>query len=208
MSKRARNDHEPAPAELPAWDEIVSEHSGRVYRLAYRLTGNRHDAEDLTQEVFVRVFRSLHTYRPGNFEGWLHRITTNLFLDQARRRSRIRFDGLPEDADNRLPGAGAGPEDRSLERTFDADVEQALQALPADFRAAVVLCDVEGLSYEEIAQALGVKMGTVRSRIHRGRAMLREALAHRAPSEGRVRYLGPLTPAQPPLGRADLGPAT
>ena len=80
--------------ELPSWEEIVRAHSARVYRLAYRLTGNQHDAEDLTQEVFVRVFRSLSSYTPGTFEGWLHRITTNLFLDSARRRQRIRFEGL------------------------------------------------------------------------------------------------------------------
>ena len=71
----------------PSWDEVVRAHSGRVYRLAYRLTGNQHDAEDLTQEVFVRVFRSLANYTPGTFEGWLHRITTNLFLDMVRASS-------------------------------------------------------------------------------------------------------------------------
>jgi RNA polymerase sigma-70 factor (ECF subfamily) len=185
------------PEGVPSWDEIVSRHSDRVYRLAYRLTGNRPDAEDLTQEVFVRVFRSLHTYTPGTFEGWLHRITTNLFLDQARRKQRIRFDALPEDADNRLPSAAVGPETASMDQQFDADVEAALAVLPADFRAAVVLCDVEGLSYEEIADVLDVKMGTVRSRIHRGRAMLRKELAHRAPSPGRVRHLGPDLAGQP-----------
>ena len=78
---------------------MVRDHSARVYRLAYRLTGNTHDAEDLTQEVFVRVFRSLDTYTPGTFEGWLHRITTNLFLDMARRRQRIRFEGLAEETE-------------------------------------------------------------------------------------------------------------
>lgn len=78
----------------PSWDDVVRDHSARVFRLAYRLTGNRHDAEDLTQEVFVRVFRSLDSYQPGTFEGWLHRITTNLFLDQARRKQRIRFDAI------------------------------------------------------------------------------------------------------------------
>jgi RNA polymerase sigma-70 factor (ECF subfamily) len=177
---------------VPSWDEIVEQHSARVFRLAYRLTGNRHDAEDLTQEVFVRVFRSLHTYTPGTFEGWLHRITTNLFLDQARRKSRIRFDALPDDADNRLPGRVPAPEASYVDMRFDGDVERALSELPPDFRAAVVLCDVEGLSYEEIADVLGVKMGTVRSRIHRGRNLLRKALAHRAPSVGRVRQSGPL----------------
>jgi RNA polymerase sigma-70 factor (ECF subfamily) len=181
----------PATEGVPTWEEIVDRHSDRVYRLAYRLTGNRPDAEDLTQEVFVRVFRSLHTYTPGTFEGWLHRITTNLFLDQARRKARIRFDALAEDAESRLPSKMAGPDTHLVETLFDDDVEAALAALPPDFRAAVVLCDIEGLSYEEIADVLGVKMGTVRSRIHRGRSMLRKALAHRAPRAGRLRYSGP-----------------
>jgi RNA polymerase sigma factor (sigma-70 family) len=163
----------------PTWDEVVREHSGRVYRLAFRLTGNRHDAEDLTQEVFVRVFRSLSRYTPGTFEGWLHRITTNLFLDMARRRQRIRFEGLGEDAADRLRGREPSPERAFEERSLDADVQAALDALVPEYRAAVVLCDIEGLSYEEIAATLGVKLGTVRSRIHRGRAQLRAALAHR-----------------------------
>lgn len=196
--------HPPTPAEseaagsaavegaVPTWDEVVSQHSARVYRLAYRLTGNRHDAEDLTQEVFVRVFRSLDGYTPGTFEGWLHRITTNLFLDQARRRQRIRFDALSDERADRLRSTGPTPDVAYADRTFDDDVEAALATLPPDFRAAVVLCDVEGLTYEEIAQILDAKLGTVRSRIHRGRAMLRRALAHRAPGAGRTRYAGPV----------------
>ena len=110
----------------PTWEEIVREHSARVYRLAYRLTGNRHDAEDLTQEVFVRVFRSLSSYTPGTFEGWLHRITTNLFLDQVRRKQRIRFDALPDDADDRLPGREHGPERAWEHNNLDHDVQAAL----------------------------------------------------------------------------------
>ncbi|WP_380161367.1 RNA polymerase sigma factor SigE [Kineococcus sp. R86509] len=165
----------------PTWEEVVRDHSARVYRLAYRLTGNRHDAEDLTQEVFVRVFRSLSNYQPGTFEGWLHRITTNLFLDQVRRKQRIRFDALADDVNDKLPSTDVGPERAFEHRNLDDDVQKALDALPPDFRAVVVLCDIEGLSYEEIAATLGVKLGTVRSRIHRGRAQLRAALAHRAP---------------------------
>ncbi|MFC7219854.1 RNA polymerase sigma factor SigE [Streptomyces polyrhachis] len=165
----------------PSWEEIVSAHSGRVYRLAYRLTGNQHDAEDLTQEVFVRVFRSLSTYTPGTFEGWLHRITTNLFLDQVRRKQRIRFDSLGDDAAERLPSREPTPHQYFNDTHFDADVQQALDTLAPEFRAAVVLCDIEGLSYEEIAATLGVKLGTVRSRIHRGRSHLRKALKHRSP---------------------------
>jgi RNA polymerase sigma factor (sigma-70 family) len=169
----------------PSWDDVVREHGNRVYRLAYRLTGNAHDAEDLTQDVFVRVFRSLADYTPGTFEGWLHRITTNLFLDRMRRQQKIRFDALPEDTE-RLAGREASPEAVYSEAHLDADIEAALAALPPDFRAAVVLCDIEQLSYEEIAQTLGVKLGTVRSRISRGRAMLRAALADRAPRESRA----------------------
>jgi RNA polymerase sigma-70 factor (ECF subfamily) len=171
-----------APWVAPSWEQIVAEHSARVYRLAYRLTGNRHDAEDLTQETFVRVFRSLSQYTPGSFEGWLHRITTNLFLDGARRRARIRMDALGDDAD-RVPSSAetAAPERGFEHGNLDHDVQRALDALSPQFRAAVVLCDIEGLSYEEIAVTLGVKLGTVRSRIHRARAQLRESLAHRAP---------------------------
>src|SRR5687767_11297049 len=164
----------------PSWDEVVRTHSARVFRLAYRLTGNRHDAEDLTQDVFVRVFRSLGDYTPGTFEGWLHRITTNLFLDNVRRKQRIRFDALPDDAE-RLAGKTPSPATEIDDRLFDPDVQRALDALAPEFRAAVVLCDIEGLSYEEIAATLGIKLGTVRSRIHRGRSQLRKALAHRSP---------------------------
>jgi RNA polymerase sigma factor (sigma-70 family) len=166
----------------PSWDDIVTEHSSRVYRWAYRLTGNRQDAEDLTQDVFVRVFRSLSTYRPGSFEGWLHRITTNLFLDGVRRTSRQRtwpLDGLG--AAERIPDTDGGPEQILTDAGLDDDLQAALDSLPPDFRLAVLLADVEGLPYEQIAETLGVKPGTVRSRIHRGRRQMREALQHRRP---------------------------
>ncbi|WP_230423745.1 RNA polymerase sigma factor SigE [Streptomyces radicis] len=191
----------------PSWEEIVSTHSARVYRLAYRLTGNQHDAEDLTQEVFVRVFRSLSTYTPGTFEGWLHRITTNLFLDSVRRKQRIRFDALGEDAADRLPSREPTPQQHFNDTHFDADVQQALDTLAPDFRAAVVLCDIEGLSYEEIATTLGVKLGTVRSRIHRGRSHLRKALRHRSPRERGARDESVLAAAQgaPAAGFAEEG---
>ena len=184
-----REPAQPEPAQpeqpewnLPTWEEIVRTHSARVYRLAYRLTGNPHDAEDLTQEVFVRVFRSLASYTPGTFEGWLHRITTNLFLDWARRKQRIRFEGLADEMAHRLPGSEPTPAEAFDDNHLDDDVQAALKALPPEYRAAVVLCDIEGFSYEEIAATLGVKLGTVRSRIHRGRAQLRAALGHRRPT--------------------------
>jgi RNA polymerase sigma factor (sigma-70 family) len=176
---------DPAPAAAwvpPSWEDIVRDHSARVYRLAYRLTGDKHDAEDLTQEVFIRVFRSLSTYAPGTFEGWLHRITTNLFLDGVRRKQRIRIDAIGDESE-RHPATGElhNPERRFEHANLDLDVQRALGDLSPEYRAAVVLCDIEGLSYEEIAVTLGIKLGTVRSRIHRARAQLRRSLAHRSP---------------------------
>jgi RNA polymerase sigma-70 factor (ECF subfamily) len=166
---------------MPSWDELVRQHADRVYRLAYRLSGNQHDAEDLTQETFIRVFRSVQNYQPGTFEGWLHRITTNLFLDMVRRRARIRMEALPEDYD-RVPSDQPNPEQIYHDARLGPDLQAALDSLPPEFRAAVVLCDIEGLSYEEIGATLGVKLGTVRSRIHRGRQALRDHLATRSGS--------------------------
>jgi RNA polymerase sigma-70 factor (ECF subfamily) len=173
------------------WQAIVEQHASRVYRLAYHLTGNQHDAEDLTQDVFVRVFNSLSQYKPGTFEGWLHRITTNLFLDRMRRKSRIRFDFMADDDASVATSDSFDREERSgqPEEAFEmahlgADIIEALGDLPPEYRAAVVLADIEGLSYEEIAATLGIKLGTVRSRLSRARARLRDSLAHHAPSRG------------------------
>ena len=173
------------------WQSIVEQHASRVYRLAYHLTGNQHDAEDLTQDVFVRVFNSLSQYTPGTFEGWLHRITTNLFLDKMRRKARIRFDFMADDdgavatsaSFDRVERSGQ-PEDAFEMGHMGADIIEALADLPPEYRAAVVLSDIEGLSYEEIAVTLGIKLGTVRSRLSRARARLRDSLAHHAPSRG------------------------
>lgn len=169
---------------MPSWDELVRQHADRVYRLAYRLSGNQHDAEDLTQETFIRVFRSVQNYQPGTFEGWLHRITTNLFLDMVRRRGRIRMEALPDDYD-RVPADDPNPEQIYHDSRLGPDLQAALDSLPPEFRAAVVLCDIEGLSYEEIGATLGVKLGTVRSRIHRGRQALREYLANHSDEAAR-----------------------
>lgn len=166
----------------PTWAQMVQEHGEQVFRLAYRLTGNRQDAEDLSQEAFVRAFNALEKYTPGTMGGWLHRITTNIFLDQARRKSKIRFDAFAEGSEERLPGNVITPERYYEYNNLDVDVQEALRSLSPEFRAAIVLCDMEGFSYEEVSRILDVKLGTVRSRIHRGRAMLRDALAHRNPA--------------------------
>jgi RNA polymerase sigma-70 factor (ECF subfamily) len=165
-----------ASGEVPTWEEIARDYGRFLYTVAYRLTGDHDDAQDLVQDVLLRVRRGLATYQPGSMEGWLSRITTNLFLDDMRRRRRRPADPLPDRPDATLPPAPSADEALAAEHLGD-DVEDALRRLPDEFRAAVVLCDVAGLSYAEIAAALDVPVGTVRSRIHRGRLLLREALA-------------------------------
>ena len=160
----------------PTWEEVARSHGRFLYTVAYRLTGNREDAQDLVQEVLLRVRRGLQTYQPGSMEGWLSRIATNAFLDDMRRRKRRPEDLLPDDPDWVLPPSSGADEALAAEVLPD-DVQAALHRLPTDFRAAVVLCDVVGQSYQEISESLQIPVGTVRSRIHRGRAMLREALA-------------------------------
>ena len=161
---------------VPTWEDVARNHGRFLYTVAYRLTGNHDDAQDLVQEVLLRVRRGLETYRPGSLEGWLSRITTNTFLDETRRRRRRPVDLLPEEPDRVLPPSLA-PDDALAAEVLPDDVQDALRSLPDDYRAAVVMCDVVGLSYQEISESLGVPVGTVRSRIHRGRALLRKALA-------------------------------
>jgi RNA polymerase sigma-70 factor (ECF subfamily) len=172
----------------PSWDEVVREHADRVYRLAYRLTGNQHDAEDLTQETFVRVFRSLSSYKPGTFEGWLHRITTNLFLDMVRRRARIRMEALPEDSD-RIAGQGPEPEQVFSDTHLDPLLQEALDELPPEFRAPSCSVTSRGCPTRRSAPRSDVKLGTVRSRIHRGRAALRNSLERRRAALAEERQL-------------------
>jgi RNA polymerase sigma-70 factor (ECF subfamily) len=164
-----------ADVAVPTWEAIAREHGRFLYNVAYRLTGNRDDAEDLVQEVLIRVRKGLSTYKPGSMEGWLTRITTNAFLDDVRRRKRRPVDHLPDDPGGVLPPA-KGADAVHEEENLSAGVQQALRRLAPEFRSAVVMCDVVGMSYEEIAAALAVPVGTVRSRIHRGRMQLREAL--------------------------------
>lgn len=177
-------------SNLTVQEQIYAAHAAQVGRLAYRLTGNKQDAEDLTQDVFVRVFDSIDQYEPGNFAGWLHRITTNLFLDRVRADGKARTQPLSPAHEDRLVDSAKLPTDLVLEAGFDADIEAALATLPVKFRVPVVLCDVEQLSQAEIAQVLGLKLSTVRTRIHRGRALLRRELAHREPRLGHSRVLG------------------
>jgi RNA polymerase sigma-70 factor (ECF subfamily) len=160
---------------VPSWEEVARDHGRFLYTVAYRLTGNHDDAQDLVQEVLLKVQRGLATYRPGSMQGWLSRITTNAYLDSARKRTRRPTTPLHDDPDVMLPPSASAEEALASARLPD-HLQTALAALPDDFRAAVVLCDVAGWPYDEIAEELGVPVGTVRSRIHRGRSQLRVAI--------------------------------
>lgn len=161
---------------VPTWEEVARTHGRFLYTVAYRLTGNSDDAQDLVQEVLLRVRKGLETYRPGSLEGWLSRITTNTFLDEARRRQRRPADRLPDEPERLMPTSPPADEALAAE-ALPEEIQDALRTLPAEYRAAIVMCDVVGLSYQEISDSLEVPVGTVRSRIHRGRALLRQALA-------------------------------
>ena len=158
---------------VPTWEEVARDYGGFLYSVAYRLAGNQDDAQDLVQEALIRVRRGLERYEPGSLEGWLARIVTNVFLDEVRRRRRRPADALPDDPGRVLPPTPAADE---ASQNLSTEVQVALAALPDEFRVPVVLCDVADQSYENIATTLGVPVGTVRSRIHRGRRLLRTAL--------------------------------
>ena len=158
------------------WEEVARVYGRKIYNFAYRLTGNPTDAADLVQEVLLRVRKGLASYQPGSFEGWLWRITRNAFLDDIRKQKRRPTSSLPEDLD-RWDMAVSASADVEYDRvSLGDDIQKALLELPFEFREAVVLCDIVGLSYEDIAAAVAVPVGTVRSRIHRGRRLLRGLL--------------------------------
>ncbi|HVL39965.1 MAG TPA: sigma-70 family RNA polymerase sigma factor [Fimbriimonadaceae bacterium] len=157
-----------------------------VLGTALRLTRNRDEAEDLAQEAIVRAYEAFDRFDGTNFKAWMLRIVTNLYINRYRQRQRGPQMASLEDENIIEPVASEGEEpDRLLfDEMVGGEVEDALAKVPEDFRVAVVLSDIEGLSYQEIADATGVPIGTVRSRLARGRAALRRALEGYARKEG------------------------
>ncbi len=163
------------PTAVPSWEEVARDHGRFLYGLAYRLAGNHHDAQDVVQDVLLRVQRGLASYQPGNIEGWLSRITTNAFLDRVRKSNRRPTVAMPDDPDRVVEGS-AGADVELAAESLPEDLQQLLSDLTPEYRIPVVLKDVMGFSYDDISETLDIPMGTVRSRIHRGRAQLRDAL--------------------------------
>jgi RNA polymerase sigma-70 factor (ECF subfamily) len=168
------------------FEEEALELSDQVYRVARHLVGSREEAEDLVQETYARAFRSWRSYTPGtNLRAWLLRILTNLNIDRGRRASRRPESQPLEEGDyflyNRLEErAGESDEDRVVERLSQDDIVSALSAVPRDFRDVIVLVDIGEFTYQDAAQILDIPVGTVMSRLHRGRRILKKELAETA----------------------------
>jgi len=167
--------------DATAWESVVRTHTRRVYNLCYRFTARRDEAEDLTQEVFLRVYRTLKSYDPshGPLAVWMHRVARNLLIDHYRATRKHRLSVPLEDEMIHLEqkeSAAPRPDRAVAQRELSAALEQALARLSPELREAVILRDLQGLDYREIADTLDIPEGTVKSRINRGRAELGKVL--------------------------------
>lgn len=170
--------------DLDAFNRLVLEYQDMLYAQAYRMMGEPQSAEDATQEAFISAYRKLHTYRGGSFRAWLLRIVTNACYDELRRRKRRPTTPLePLDADNEeiesprwIIDPGESPEESAQRSELGRAIQNCLQDLPEDFRAVVLLVDVQGLDYSEAAQSIGTPVGTIKSRLSRARVRMRECL--------------------------------
>ncbi len=167
---------------LDAFNELVLAYQNRVYNLAYRIMGDPAAASDATQETFIAAYRKLSTFRGGSFRSWLLRIVTNRCYDELRRHKRrpiVSLDNLVEEANPALVNDDESPEERVGRWELARFLQEAITTLPQDQRIVLVLSDVEGMAYAEIAATVGVPVGTVKSRLARARARLRDILQAR-----------------------------
>jgi RNA polymerase sigma-70 factor (ECF subfamily) len=174
------------------FERLVREHERDIFNAALRMAGDPADAEDVAQEALMKAYGAFDRFELGtNFRAWVLRILTNTYINEFRRRRRTPdmtdWDNLPREALGKISEDGEGsPETALLEDALDAEVEQALSEIPEVFREAVLLCDMHEMAYSEIAEALEIPIGTVRSRIARGRGLLQEKLREYAEARGLI----------------------
>jgi len=173
--------------DVAAFNQLVRAYQAQVFRTAYRVLGDQAGAEDAAQDAFISAYKHLRDFRGGSFKAWLLRIVTNACYDQLRvkqRRPTASLDALLLDPENSAPGvdraAPETPQDFAERQELGAAIQRGLDTLPPDQRATVVLVDIEGLSYDEVAHATGANVGTVKSRLSRARATLRDFLVQQA----------------------------
>jgi RNA polymerase sigma-70 factor (ECF subfamily) len=182
---RDRLSHSADRASL--FEGLLRDSYKQAYALALRLTGNPTEAEDLVQESYIRAYRFFHRYDESlSFSSWLYRIISNAHIDMIRRKGRLKtlsLHGAGEDGSATwdVPDLQSSPDRGVMEGALEAPVQAALRAMTPEFRMAVVLSDMEGLAYEEVAEIMKTSVGTVRSRIHRGRKQLKNHLLTNAP---------------------------
>lgn len=175
-----------AEERRPLFEKLMANSYHQAYQMAYRFTSNRSEAEDLLQESYIRAYRYFYRYDESMpFTAWLYRIMTNLHIDTVRRQSRLKTVSIDQPANEGggtwdLLDSEAARGDAKVDETLGESLQRALQAMTPEFRTAVVLADIEGMSYEEIAEVMETSVGTVRSRIHRGRKQIKEHLQHLA----------------------------
>lgn len=166
--------------DADAFEQLMEQHEGRMYAVALRMCGNREDAQDCLQESMLRVYRALNSFKgQSSFATWVYRITMNTCLDELRRRKTRQASSLDAMLDMGWSPTDETdtPEHHSLRQEQRRAIERAIADLPEDMRAAIVLRDIQGCSYEEIADVLSANVGTIKSRISRGRERLRNALS-------------------------------
>ena len=168
-----------AGGDPTAFEKLMRMHEGKMYAVALRMCASREDAQDCMQEAMIRAYRAIENFRfQSSFSTWIYRITMNTCLDELRRRKVRQAASLDALLDaGWAPSGGESPEGHAMEQDRKRALEQAIHALPEDMRAAIVLRDIQGYSYDEIADILSVNVGTIKSRISRGREKLREILS-------------------------------
>lgn len=177
------------------FERLLRDSYSQAFHLALRLSGRRSDAEDLVQESYIRAFRFFHRYDPSlPFTNWLYRIMTNAHIDEVRRSGKLRVSSLdevhPETGSTwDVPDESWSAEKLLLSEEFEAELQEGLKKMTPEFRIAVLLADLEGLSYEEVAEIMRTSIGTVRSRIHRGRKQLRTFLVDARPDKYKAEML-------------------